>query len=305
MNVNLNLLQAFIEVAELGSFRRAADAIGRTQSAVSMQIGQLEAQLGIKLFARTTRRVRLTTEGEQLLEHVRSAMTDLTAGLRQASGLGGPHRGRVTIACAPSVAGSRLPAVMAEFQRAFPQASAQLRELALAGIVDSVRMQDVDFGIGPLPGALNGLTFDPVASDPICALFPTGSLTVQEHDGGRHGVSLASLEGKTVVLMGGLRPTIDNACREHGVTLSVRYEAQQVLTVLGLVRAGLGVAVVPGIAVPKEVGRDLCLLPIVAPDLVRQIGIITQLGRRPTPLALELIRLLRKHLVGFGPGAHA
>ena len=305
MNVNLNLLQAFIEVAELGSFRRAADAIGRTQSAVSMQIGQLEAQLGIKLFARTTRRVSLTPEGEQLLEHVRSAMTDLTAGLRQASGLGGPHRGRVTVACAPSVAGSRLPAVMAEFQRAFPQASAQLRELTLGSIVDSVRTQDVDFGIGPPPGALNGLTFEPVASDPICALFPTGSLPVQGGRSGTQGVSLASLEGKTVVLMGGLRPTVDDACRDHGVTLSIRYEAQQVLTVLGLVRAGLGVGVVPEIAMPEGVGSDLCLLPIVAPGLVRQIGTITQLGRRPTLLSLELIRLLRKHLVEPARGGHA
>ncbi len=293
VNVNLNLLQTFIEVAELGSFRRAGDAIGRTQSAVSMQIGQLESQLGAKLFERTTRRVRLTAEGEALLADVRSAMADLAAGLRLASGAG-RQRGRVAVACAPSVAGSRLPAVMAAFQQAFPEASAQLRELALAGIVDSVRMQDVDFGVGPPPGSPNGLSFDPIATDPICALFPPGALPVAE--GGEAGILLESLRDQTVVLMGGLRPVIEEACRAGGVTLSVRYEAQQVLTVLGLVRAGLGVAVVPQIAVPDGAREGLCLLPILQPRLEREIGIITQRGRRATPLALALIRLLRSHL---------
>ena len=295
MNVNLNLLQTFIEVAELGSFRRAADAIGRTQSAVSMQIQQLEAQLGTKLLNRTTRRVALTREGEQLLEHVRAAMTDLSAGLRQASGLGARHRGLVSVACAPSVAGTRLPAVMAEFQRAFPDARAQLRESPLVGIVDSVRTQDVDFGIGPLPTALNGLAFDPVMTDPICALFRDGTVPGLRRTA--RGVKLAELAGKPIVLMGGLRPQIEAACVDAGITLSFHYEAQQILTVLGLVQAGLGIAIVPHIAIPGGLQPGLAALPITVPALHRQIGIISQLGRGLTPLALELVHLLRKHLV--------
>ena len=293
MNVNLNLLQTFIEVAELGSFRRAADAIGRTQSAVSMQIQQLEAQLGTKLLNRTTRRVALTIEGEQLLEHVRAAMTDLAAGLRQASGSGARHRGRVSIACAPSVAGTCLPAVMAEFQRAFPEAKAQLRESPLVAIVDAVRTQDVDFGIGPAPAALNGLAFDTVITDPICALFRPGSLPSLKRTA--RTVTLHDLADRPIVLMGGLRPQMEASCAGAGVVLGVHYEAQQFVTVLGLVRAGLGTAVVPRIAVPAALGPGLSVLPITA--LSREIGIITQLGRRMTPIALELVHLVRKHLL--------
>ncbi len=297
--MNLNLLQTFIEVAELGSFRRAADAIGRTQSAVSMQIQQLEAQLGTKLLNRTTRRVALTVEGEQLLEHVRSAMTDLTAGLRQASGLGARHRGRVAIACAPSVAGTCLPAVMAEFQRAFPEATAQVRELPLVAIVDGVRTQDVDFGIGPPPVALNGLAFEAVIADPICALFLSASMPGLDRDA--RSVSLGRLAKQPIVLMGGLRTQMETACAQAGIALGVQYEAQQIITLMGLVQAGLGIAVVPRIAVPAGLPPGLSVLPIAA--LHREVGIITQLGRRMTPIALELSTLLRTHLLSVG--AHA
>ncbi|WP_158742020.1 LysR family transcriptional regulator [Acidisphaera sp. L21] len=291
MNINLNLLQTFIEVAEHASFRRAAETIGRTQSAVSMQIQQLEAQLGLQLFTRTTRQVRLTLEGEQLLSHVRAGMTELMAGLRQANGLAASHRGRVAIACAPSVAGSRLPGVMAEFQAAYPGVSARLRELPLTGIVESVRMQDVDFGIGPTPTALNGLSFRPVMTDPICAVFRTGTIKA------RDGVSLAALSSQPIILMGGLRPMIEPAAQQAGVVLAVRYEAQQILTVMGLVGAGLGVAIVPGIAVPSPLGHGITTLPITSPMLTREVGIITQYGRPLSPIAAELTRLLEARLL--------
>ncbi len=290
VNINLNLLQTFIELAEHRNFRRAAEAIGRTQSAVSMQIQQLEAQLGLQLFTRTTRQVRLTTEGEQLLSHVRAGMTELMAGLRQANGLAAAHRGRVAIACAPSVAGTRLPEVMAEFQAAYPGVSARLRELPLTGIMDAVRMQDVDFGIGPTPTVLNGLAFRPLLVDPICALFRTGTMR------GKRGIALASLVSHPVVLMGGLRPLVEPAAHEAGVTLGVRYEAQQILTVLGLVRAGLGVGIVPNIAVPRPLARGIAVLPIVTPALTREVGIITQYGRPLSPIAAELTRLLEQRL---------
>jgi LysR family carnitine catabolism transcriptional activator len=292
VNINLNLLQAFLEVAEHSSFRRAAESIGRTQSAVSMQIQQLEAQLGMTLFTRTTRQVRLTQEGEQLLLHVRSSMDELMTGLRHASGLAASHRGRVAIACAPSVAGSRLPGVMAEFQTAYPEVTARLRELPLADILDCVRRQEVDFGIGPPPLVLGGLTFRRVLMDPICALFRTGTLK------GSGSVKLETLASQPIVLMGGLRPMIERAAQAAGLVLSVRYEAQQVLTVLGLVQAGLGVAIVPGIAVPRPLGRGIAMLPIGSPALEREVGIITQHGRKMSPIAVELTRVLQTRLLG-------
>jgi LysR family carnitine catabolism transcriptional activator len=288
MNVNLRLLQAFMEVAEHQNFRRAAEAIGRTQSAVSMQILQLEQQVGVKLFHRTTRQVRLTIEGEKLLTHVRTAMVELMAGLRQAEGVSPSHRGRVSLACAPSVAGSRLPAVMASFKAAFPNVTARVWELPLAGIVDRVRAQEVDFGIGPTPLSMNGLEFSSILTEPICALLPTGLIQ------GRNAVAWQALAAHPIVMMGGLREKVETTARSAGVELAIRYEAQQILTLQGLVLAGLGVGIIPRIAVPDSRPRGLQVLPITGPALLREVGIISQSGRKLSPLATEFTRILPK-----------
>jgi DNA-binding transcriptional LysR family regulator len=285
VNVNLKLLQAFLAVAEHSSFGRAANEIGRTQSAVSMQIQQLEQQLRIKLFQRTTRRVRLTTEGEKLLTHVQNAMSELMTGLRQVERLAASHKGRVSIACAPSIAGSRLPAIIAEFQAAFPSVSARVIELPLAGIVECVRRQDVDFGIGPKPDALNGLEFRSMMADPICALMPSGTTPAR----------------RRVALMGGVRGLLEPIAQARGLDLAIRYEAQQILTVLGLVREGLGIGIVPQVALMMQEDETFRVLRIVDPKLVRQVGIITQRGLALSPIAVELTRLLEERIAELEP----
>jgi DNA-binding transcriptional LysR family regulator len=295
VNVNLKLLQAFLAVAEHSSFGRAANEIGRTQSAVSMQIQQLEQQLRIKLFQRTTRRVRLTTEGEKLLTHVQNAMSELMTGLRQVERLAASHKGRVSIACAPSIAGSRLPAIIAEFQAAFPSVSARVIELPLAGIVECVRRQDVDFGIGPKPDALNGLEFRSMMADPICAVMPSGTTPA------RRRVALSGLARRPIVLMGGLRGLLEPIAQARGLDLAIRYEAQQILTVLGLVREGLGIGIVPQVALMMQEDETFRVLRIVDPKLVRQVGIITQRGLALSPIAVELTRLLEERIAELEP----
>ena len=302
MNVNLKLLQAFIEVAEHSSFRRAAEEIGRTQSAVSMQIRQLEDQLGLRLFQRTTRQVRLTAEGAKLLTHVRSAMSELMTGLRQADGLAATHRGRVALACAPSLAGSRLPAVMSAFQAAFPGAQVEVRELPMAGILDCVRAQDVDFGLGPTPPAGAAVLFRPLMEDPICALASPGLLPARP----RAGLRLVTRH--PLVMMAGLREAVEDAANSQGLTLSIRYQAQQILTVAGLVEARLGIGIVPRVAAEALAGGPLQVLPLgVAkgmPGLVRQVGILTRRGSTLSPLAVELERIVAG-VLGTGPAGRS
>ncbi len=104
MNVNLKLMHTFLLVAEHNSFCRAAEFSNRSQSAVSMQIRQLEMQLGVSLFHRTTRRVRLTHEGELLLGSARRAVTELQIGLRQIKEAIDVQRGSPARARAPALA---------------------------------------------------------------------------------------------------------------------------------------------------------------------------------------------------------
>src|ERR1700743_47955 len=119
MNVNLKLMHTFLLVAEHSSFCRAAEVSNRSQSAVSMQIRQLELQLGVSLFHRTTRRVQLTREGELLLVCARKAVSELQTGLRQIRDAVDIQRGRLTLACAPTLAATRLPEILATFQKSY------------------------------------------------------------------------------------------------------------------------------------------------------------------------------------------
>jgi DNA-binding transcriptional LysR family regulator len=128
--------------------------------------------------------------------------------------------------------------------------------------------------------------------EPICALLP-GALARS-----RKSIGLGELAGSSIVVMGGLRGEVEQAARAAGVTLSMRYEAQQFLTVQGLVRAGLGVGIVPRIAVVPELRGNLRALPITAPGLTREVGIITQSGRPLSPIAIALSRMLQDMIAG-------
>ena len=120
MNVNLNLLQTFLLVAERESFRQAAEESHRTPSAVSMQIKHLEDQVGAPLFVRTTRKVELTADGQQLLVRVREALTDVGSGLQELRDAVELRRGRVSLASSFSIASTRLPDVLARFKLQHP-----------------------------------------------------------------------------------------------------------------------------------------------------------------------------------------
>src|SRR5688500_5626984 len=127
MNITLRQLQAFCTVARLGSFTKAANALHTTQPALSVQIGQLEDALGLRLFDRTTRTVAITRVGEELLPRAERTLAELAGIVDSASGLGAKNAGRIVVAALPSVASSFLPEAIASFRAKFPNVQIVLR----------------------------------------------------------------------------------------------------------------------------------------------------------------------------------
>lgn len=188
MNINFKLLGVFLSVAENASFRKAADQTNRSMPAVSMQIKQLEAQVGVVLFQRTTRKVSLTDEGEKLLISARKALAELENGLSQIQHSIDLQHGRLSFACVPTVASTRLPLVLTTFAKQYPGITVHVRELANLELLDCVRRREVDFGIGPMPDNKGELDFSPIFVDEYCAMLPKGY-----QDKGRAGISLREL----------------------------------------------------------------------------------------------------------------
>jgi DNA-binding transcriptional LysR family regulator len=292
MNVNLKLMHTFLLVAEHSSFCRAAEVSNRSQSAVSMQIRQLELQLGVSLFHRTTRRVQLTREGELLLVCARKAVSELQTGLRQVKEAVDIQRGRLTLACAPTLAATRLPAILATFQKSYPGVTANVREQASTEMLDSIRRRDVDFGIGPRCPNATEFQFQPILLDEIYALIPT-CLDV----GPRETISLLELSHMPTLVLAGspaMQAMLDKAQKAAGITLNIKYEVQQVQTQIAMATAGLGAAILPRIAIPLKLDSRVRAVPIVDPPLVRELCVVNLRGQCLSPVAARFVEMLQR-----------
>lgn len=279
--VNHKLLQIFVAVAEGRSFRRAADALGRSQSAVSMQVRQLEAQLGVPLFHRTTRRVELTAEGAQLLTHARRAVAEWETGLQKIREAADMQRGTLAVACVPTLAATRLPAALAAYQKACPGIRVTLRELATRELVDALRRQDVDLGIGPCVDRAADLDFFPVTTDPIVALagpaYPLGP---------REWVDLDTLCAYPILLnswSAELRAALERDLALRDLAFDVKFEVLHVHTLVAFAGAGLGVAILPRVAVPSSLPAGMQVSAVGNPIMTRTVGILTRRGHSLSP----------------------
>lgn len=292
MNVNLKLLQAFLLVAENGSFREAAERANRSLPAISMQVKELERQLGVTLFHRTTRKVELTREGEQLLIRVRTSLAEIESGLNEMKSAAGIESGQVTFACVPTVAATRLPAILAAFHRQYPAVSLSLRELPGKDLLEAVRRRDVDFGLCPRMEKMPGLAFRPVMEEDYYALAPADfkgtrkkTITVAEL------VRLPLLE---LAANSALRAHVDRVLDARSLSRETRFEMQQASTLVAMVEAGMGVALLPTIAIPQ--GTTLRALRIVDPPMRREMGVISIAAHALSPAAARLVEFIEEML---------
>ncbi|SSW70109.1 HTH-type transcriptional regulator GltC [Achromobacter veterisilvae] len=293
--VNLKLIQTFMLVARHSSFRLAAEQSFRSQSAISAQIRQLEDQLGVPLFIRTTRSVRLTPEGEELMERSRRAMHEVESGLRAIAERADARRGRVDLSCSPTIAGGRLAPILAAFDKAFPKVEVSVRELTFQAMYESIRRHEVDFGIGPCVPS-GEFDFEVVLEDPLYALVP-----VALAGGRKQTIGLNALARMPLLMLNyatALRGSLEDAMTQRGLTWRTRYEFGQAHTLIAMAAAGLGAAILPCVALPSHLPDKLRQLRIVNPPMGRQIAIITSRGHKLSPASQKLVQLVRDRFSG-------
>lgn len=238
MNINPKLLATFLSVAKNASFRKAAEQTNRSLPAVSMQIKRLEEQVGVPLLQRTTRKMELTREGEQLLISARKALAELEAGLTQIQQAADVLQGHLSFACVPTIASTRLPLILASFAVKYPGITVHVREQANRDLLEAVRRREVDFAIGPVVEGKTEFDFAPVFIDEYCALLPKGY-----KDAGRAGISLRELSKMPLLKLSSstaFRDHIDDALRTNGLMVESNYEFSQVTTLVAMAEAGLG-----------------------------------------------------------------
>jgi DNA-binding transcriptional LysR family regulator len=291
MNVTLRQLRVFIEVARLQSFSRAGDEIGLTQSAVSRCVRELEGEIGLKLIDRTTREVQLTDVGGNLVSSVSRLLTDLDDALREIREIGEQRRGRVVVAASPTVACRLMPRVVASCVQQFPYIALGLRDDVQSDVVRRVKSGEVDFGVIIGPFSADDLLSESLMTDTFCVVLRDDHpLAAKER------VAWADLDGQQLVMLdyaSGSRPIIDAAMQEYGVSATVVQELGHSATVFGLVEAGVGVSVLPWLALPLPAGASLVARPLV-PRAERTVELVRRRDRSLSPAAEAVWGLIRQ-----------
>lgn len=239
-------LRYFVVAAEEQNFTRAAQRLSIAQPPLSAQIKQLEGDLGVELFHRTSRGVRLTEAGRLLLGEARRIFAQLDQTVDFVRRIGEGQIGRLALGFLPSAAHSVLPGVLRGFRGRFPNVELSLQEMGPDEQVRQLRDNRIDAGFLYLPVDETGLSVRTVLREPLVAALPdTHPLAAQEH------VAMRQLADEPFVLpprhqVPACYGYIMEACRRAGfVPRAVQKNVWLMQTIVGLVAGGLGVALVP------------------------------------------------------------
>ena len=285
MRINFELLdlRSFIAVVELGTFRKAADALNLSQPALSRRIQSLEAALGTPLLERTTRHVAPTAFGREIEPLARRLIDEFENQLLSISGPGDRQAGQVTIACVPTAAFYFLPKAIKEFNGQYPRIGFRVLDLSSAPALDSVARGEAEFGINFIGSSRGDLKFTPLVEDPFVLACR------RDHPfATRRSLKWKDLEGQQLIGVSrasGNRVLLDSALAKTTVRLNWFYEVNHLSTSLGLVERGLGVSVLPRLATPQEDHPLLMTVPLVDPVVTRNIGIVERRAGRLSPAA--------------------
>jgi LysR family transcriptional regulator, carnitine catabolism transcriptional activator len=282
-------LATFIAVAETLSFRHAAEIMGRSQPAITTHIQQLEDYLGIALFVRTTRHVRLTAAGAELLERAKKILVETRRLMEDMRSQVGMMSGQVVASFSPTTAVSLTPRVLTAFVAKYPGIRVQLREDLGPEMVEAVSTAEADFGIGPyrIPEALS---FRPLFDQEFFAIVRS------DHPMARRGharlTELADLDILCSSAGTTARTVVEEALRREGIPLKPRFEALQYPTLFTLAASGFGVAVMPLVNDSLLNGLDLRAVPFRGSRLFRTIGLITRRGESFSPPVDAFVHVL-------------
>src|SRR5882672_6831149 len=295
--MELHQLRYFCAVADTGSFSRAAEQSHISQPSLSQQIMKLEGELGARLFDRLGRSVRLTETGQTFLPRARAVLRELEAArgdvAEQKDSIGGP----VTIGAIPTVAPYFLPQRLTSFSRKFPEVRLTVVEEITPVLLDQLRASKVDLAILALP--IRGHEFEtfPLLTERLFAALPPAHKFAK-----RRSLSLKDLRAQPFLLLRDghcFRDTAVAACDRARLHPQIVFESGQFSSLLSMVGAGMGVSIVPEMAIEKE---SPCRYVRIADDqAVRTIGAIVLRGRSLTRAHNAFLA----HLRASSPGIHS
>lgn len=294
MRIDFLGIEAFLSVAERGSFHGAAERLNLSQAALSHRMKRLEDDLGVKLFTRTTRQVALTPAGLELLPKAKAMLEMLTGSYEALRKQGRDKLSTLTIGCLPTIATYYLPPILKRFSQSYPDLSVHIRDVSAGQIGDMVQKGEAEFGITIVSANRWDLDSKALLREPYVLLCPR-----QHPLACRKNVSWADLEGVPLVRISAQaanRMIVDDALGSRREFMTWRYEVQHVATAASMVLAGVALTVVPRLAIDVAGSPSLVAVPIINPGVARTVGVVTKRGIPLSEPGALLLKLITKSL---------
>lgn len=286
-------------VAALGSFTRAAQRLKIAQPALSLGIRDLESELNVRLFDRTTRKVELTVAGREFFQSIDKLIGDLETSVRHARDWTERKRGRLSIAVPPFLAGMIVPTAIANYKTAFPAIDIRLIDTQTEIIVEKVRSGEADFGVGTFSESEEGVRRENLFKDVLMAwgsprlpIMRTSRLCWKDLG----EASLIALARQS-----GIRELMDESFAKVDVVARAAYEVSHITTAIMLAQSGLGIAILPSYVWGFARAFNIISKPLFEPHVTRQVTIIRSSSRSLSPAAEEFTKFLRKQVKSVLP----
>ncbi|MFH0914962.1 MAG: LysR family transcriptional regulator [bacterium] len=293
--MELMQLKYYVTIAENLSFTKAADLLHISQPALSYQMRRLESELGARLFDRGRRKIALTADGEIFLPLAQAVLFRANEATRVFREHLGVEAGEVRMGCNPSVATYLVPSLLASFRGSFPRVRVYLVEGGDVELQRDVLEGTIDFAVVTAPGSPKTLDVTPLAAEDLLLVVPPG-----HRHAARSSVALGELAYEQFVFPTdsfNMTAQLIDACRRVGFEPRVAYQTGSLESVKGFVRQGLGVSVVPRMAVEGPGKEGLVILQVEG-GLTRDLNLIAGKNRSTTGAARALMIHVRTSLSG-------
>lgn len=290
MKIDTLGVQAFVAIADLGSFQSAADSLHVTQTAITQRLRKLESYLGVTLIERTTRSMALTEIGRSFLPQARRLLGELAEALTEIRETGVARRGDVSIACVPTVGVQYLPRILQAYSARYPHNRIKILDHASAAVEGAVLHREVEFGINIAREHHPDLVSVPLTEDRNVLICHEDHPLAK-----RRRIAWRQLQSYPLILAGevsGNRALLDVALEPSELALRSFYEVQRSSTAVGLVAQGVGAAVVPALALQKGAYATVRTVELTQPVVSRTLVLVKRRTAQLSPAAQALYDMI-------------
>jgi LysR family transcriptional activator of glutamate synthase operon len=289
--VELRQLQYFLKVAKKQHVTQASEELHIAQSAVSRQIHQLEEELGVQLFVQKGRNLQLTPAGKLFESRIEQIMLDLDRAVTEIHEFLDPEAGEIRIGFPHSLGIYLLPTVVAHFRKDHPNVKFRLRQGTFNSLIRDLKRSEIDLAfISPFPDMHEHVVGQLLLQEELYAILPQG------HElAGEQTIRLEQLKEEQFVMFSeeySLRSIVLEACVQAGFQPKIGFEGEETDTIRGLVAAGMGVSLLPEMALTEISQLQPAKVRVKEPRVTRSVGLIRRKGEKLSPVAEGFQRFL-------------